>query len=143
MKNKLLFYSGGILLLAIAVSHAIALQGDLYWYYPLLNRAIHFSGGLWVAFASVWLFSQLERPRGFFRILTCVILISVAWEIFEVAIGMTEETNYLFDTSLDLVMDVCGGILGYFVARIMVQSANNGEIEDHSSEPRRTAQELL
>jgi hypothetical protein len=133
MKNKLLFYIGALLLLGIAVVHALALQGDLYWFYPLLNRAIHFAGGVWIAFASVWLFAQLGRPGGIFRVLTAVILVSIAWEIFEVAIGMTTEKNYVFDTSLDLIMDVSGGILGFLAARAMVQSAHNGENEDHSS----------
>jgi len=123
MKNTALFLLQATVLLAIAVAHAYALSVDLYWHYPLTNRIIHFSGGLWVALASVWLLSYRGIPLTFTRILAIVIGISIAWEIFELAIGMAkEEAQYALDTTLDLIMDLCGGILGYFAASRMVQS---------------------
>lgn len=128
MKNPTLFVIQAALLLAIAAAHAYALSVDLYWYYPLANRAIHFSGGLWVALAAVWLLVQRGLPSTFTRVIAIVIGISIAWEIFEFAIGMAaQEADYILDTLLDLVMDLCGGLLGYFLARSMVQSPVNGE----------------
>lgn len=128
MKNPTLFVVQAILLLAIAAAHAYALSVDLYWHYPLTNRIIHFSGGLWVALASVWLLSYRGIPLTFTRVLAIVIGISIAWEIFELAIGMAkEEAQYALDTTLDLIMDLGGGVAGYFSARFMVQSPINGE----------------
>lgn len=134
MKNRLLFAIQAVLLLAIAASHAYALSSDLYWFFPVLNRAIHFAGGVWVALVSVWLFDFQGRPIRILPILTSVILVSIAWEIFEVAIGMTNESNYALDTILDLCMDVLGGLIGFFAARFMVQSFTHGEtVQDNSS----------
>jgi hypothetical protein len=40
----------------------------------------------------------------------------VVWEIFEVVAEIsTRERNYVFDTTIDLVMDLLGGVAGYFV----------------------------
>ena len=134
MKNSILFWLQAALLLAIAVAHAYALSVDLYWHYPLANRIIHFSGGLWVALASVWLLAHQGLPHRFIRIMAVVIGVSIAWEIFEYAIGMTkQEANYVLDTSLDLLMDVVGGALGYFVAQFMVElTPNEGDETDPS-----------
>ncbi|MFZ2886688.1 MAG: hypothetical protein WA021_02595 [Minisyncoccia bacterium] len=133
MTNRALFYIQALLLALIAIVHAFALMHDLYWYYPLLNRAAHFSGGLWVALATIWLLAHLAREFRFVRVMTIVVLVSIAWEIFEVAIGMTHEQNYVLDTSLDLIMDTLGGMCGFFIARRMVQSRNNGSQESNPS----------
>lgn len=125
MKNKVLFGVQAILLIAIAAAHAYALSVDLYWYHPFVNRIIHFAGGLWVAFAALWAIAQQGRRVHFLSILGIVVLVSIGWEIFEVAIGMTNEKNYALDTALDLLMDVCGGTAGYFVAKFMLQSERN------------------
>lgn len=134
MKNRVLFVLQASLLLAIAASHAYALSNDLYWFFPILNRAIHFAGGVWVALVSVWLFALQGRPVRILPILASVVFVSIGWEIFEVAIGMTNESNYVLDTVLDLCMDVLGGLVGFFAARFMVQSFTHGETaQDNSS----------
>src|SRR5262245_30560245 len=109
MKNNVLFWIQVVLLLAIAGAHAYALSVHLYWFFPIANGAIHFAGGLWVALASIWLLAFMGTPTRFIRIACIVIGISVAWEIFEFAIGMTtQESNYVLDTALDLLMDMTG-----------------------------------
>ena len=134
MKNRLLFALQAVLLVGIAALHAYALSVDLYWHYPLLNRAIHCAGGVWVALATVWLFAFQSRPIRILPILTSVLLVSIGWEIFEVAIGMTYEKNYAYDTTLDLCMDTIGGLFGFFAGRFMVQSRLHGEtVQDNSS----------
>lgn len=134
MKNATLFCVQAALLAAIAASHAYALSVDLYWHYPLANRIIHFCGGLWVALASVWLFVRHGQTALFARVFAIVVGISIAWEIFEYAIGMTkQEADYALDTALDLLMDVVGGSLGYFVARSMIQLIPDEASESHPS----------
>ena len=117
MHNRTLFYTQAALLLLIAIVHAFALTYDLYWYYPLLNRVVHFSGGVWIALASIWLLARHGRKFGFLQIIAIVMLVSIAWELFEVVIGMTHEKDYVLDTSLDLTMDFLGGVCGFFLAR--------------------------
>jgi len=133
MHNRILFYTQATLLLCIAVLHAVSLTYDLYWYYPLLNRVAHFSGGLWVALATIWILTYREKKSRFTKIIAVVLFVSVVWEIFEVAIGMTHEKDYVLDTSLDLIMDTFGGICGFFIARYMVQSVSNGSSENNPS----------
>lgn len=128
MKKTALFLIQAILLIAIAAAHAYALMVDLYWHYPLANRAIHFAGGLWISLAALWLFGIRRMSLSFTIMLGIVITISIGWEIFEVVIGMTaQEANYVLDTALDLAMDLSGGILGYYAFRFMIQSFTHGE----------------
>lgn len=115
MTYRTLFIAQALLLLVILIIHAVSLELFLYWHYPLLNRAIHFLGGLWVALACAWLLLRTSRNPTFVLIMLTTIGIGVAWEIFEVAIGMTSEENYVLDTTLDLIMDTSGGLLGYFL----------------------------
>ena len=128
MKNTVLFLIQAALLIGIAAAHAYALTVDLYWHYPLANRAIHFSGGVWISLAALWLCGVRRISLNFITMLGIVIAISIGWEIFEVMIGMTaQEANYVLDTALDLTMDLCGGILGYYAFRFMIQSSTHGE----------------
>jgi hypothetical protein len=50
-------------------------------------------------------------------IFSVVIVMSLAWEIFELAAGVPIEENFALDTAIDLTMDVFGGIVGYAIAR--------------------------
>ncbi len=95
------------------VGLALYLTWVLWWYDILL----HFLGGVWVGLAVCTAFSFYERQPRFVHIIAGVLVIGVAWELFEVAVGAPREANYAFDTSLDLVMDTIGSIAGFFVAR--------------------------
>ena len=122
MKNRALFWIQAFLLLCIGVCHAYALSHDTYWYFPILNRVMHFSGGVWVALASLWILAYVGGDTGFARLIVIVMLVSLGWEVFEVAIGMTHEANYVVDTVLDLIMDFLGGVVGFILARPLLTS---------------------
>jgi hypothetical protein len=115
MVHRTLFITQAVLLVFILAVHVVSLENFLYWHYPLLNRAIHFLGGLWVALAAAWVILRTDRNPTLALIMLTTIGIGIAWEIFEVAIGMTSEENYKRDTALDLVMDASGGFLGYLL----------------------------
>lgn len=118
MPDRRLFFAQAALLASIAAVHFLALQLYLYWYFPLLNRAIHFAGGLWAALILVWIIRFRKQEPRFFQILLGAILIGVAWEIFEASIGMTREApNYVLDTTLDLTMDTLGALIGFLLTR--------------------------
>lgn len=134
MKNRTLFITQAILLIVIGIVHLISLEYFLYWQFPLLNRVVHFAGGLWVALSFAWMFGYLTRHASLWTMLLLVLLVGIAWEIFEIAIGMTREPDYALDTTLDLVMDMCGGLVGFFLARSMLQLSTHGEAtETHPS----------
>jgi len=100
----------------VAAIHLSALQWYLYWYYPWLDLLSHFLGGLWVALAAAWLILYIGRETSLIRILSAVMVIGIGWEIFEFYAGIPKEANFVFDTSLDLLMDFCGGLFGYLLA---------------------------
>ena len=103
----------------LAVIHASALALDLYWQYVWLDLPVHALGGAVVAlipFALVSLRVRIaEKWLSFSRVLFFVLIFGILWEVFEVLTGMTLADNYIFDTSLDILMDLIGGSIGYIV----------------------------
>lgn|GEM_PF-595206 len=116
MYRPALFLTQTAVVLMVAAIHLSALQWYLYWYYPWLDLLSHFLGGLWVALAAAWLILYIGRETSLIRILSAVMVIGIGWEIFEFYAGIPKEANFVFDTSLDLLMDFCGGLFGYLLA---------------------------
>lgn len=107
-----------------------ALPNDWYWHYVWLDVPMHFLGGLWAGLAVTWGLRFLGFRASFMMVYAGVLLIGVAWEVYEYLVGIQREANYAFDTSLDLVMDSIGGIMGFFAARLrehgtMIPDAQN------------------
>lgn len=120
MNGHKIFWEYFILILIITALHFTAMQFDLYWRVGEFDSLMHFLSGAWVALAALrlYFFSNYFRPlkrglKDFLAVATlAVIFISVLWEIFELAVGATfvEAREYSFDTSLDFIMDILGGI---------------------------------
>ena len=113
-----LFISQAALFALIFGTHFIALKGALYWHYVWLDVPLHFAGGIWLALAGSWALLAAGRRLDERLVFTFVILGSIAWEIFEAVIGTQREANFLFDTVLDLTMDMTGAIIGFMLARL-------------------------
>ena len=81
---------------------------------------MHFLGGAIVAL-SIFAIVDFGIPlpkwlSTFIPVLLFVLVIGVVWEVWEVVAEIsTRERNYVFDTTLDIIMDLSGGALGYFV----------------------------
>lgn len=103
-----------ILALALAWLHVTALGSYWYWHFPWLDVPVHFLAGMLMATAVIGVFGSF-RPYAFF---VAVLAGAVGWEIFEFAINAERETNFIFDTSLDLLMDTLGIALVYGIARL-------------------------
>lgn len=107
-------------LIAMASLHIAAVLFALYWHYVWLDVATHFLGGVWVALAvqlaRVWMKQPLLNSVW---VLILVLVVGIAWEVFELLTGIPREDNYMFDTSIDLVMDSLGGLLGYAISRLI------------------------
>lgn len=125
-----LFILQAAVLVLIAVTHLSALQWSLYWYYIWLDVPMHFAGGAWLALAGSWLLLRFGYKHDVLPVFTFVIVGSIGWEIFEVWAGVARESNFLFDTVLDLTMDVAGGIVGFIFARALIEPAR-----EHTSAP--------
>ena len=108
--------------LTLAIVHNLALTFFLYWKYEWFDIFMHFLGGATVAFGVSALFilkvSYFRTFPKLLPVLLLVLIISIAWEIFEIVgdIVVMDET-FLPDTILDLIMDMFGGWMGYTVLK--------------------------
>lgn len=112
MQRALLFAQLAVLSILASV-HIAALFNDLYWIVPSLDLATHFLGGLWSALFFYWLGAMLRRVPGPVRVVALVLVLGVAWEVFELSFGISSATDYAIDTLTDLGMDVVGAIVAY------------------------------
>jgi hypothetical protein len=122
MSVRLTFFFSALVVLAAA--HIAALELYLYWTFPWFDIPMHFLGGVTFALgysilplfrAGLWP-ARFEGMRWY---LATVLLVGIAWEFFEYfgGISLTTESSFALDTMLDLVMDLCGGFLGYYIVR--------------------------
>lgn len=106
--------------LTLATIHILALEFYLYWQYLWLDIPVHALGGAVVVLALFVLrdfgVPLVGRVLHILPILLIVLVIGIAWEYFEIMNGLTPEKNYWADTILDLIMDLMGGLIGYFVS---------------------------
>jgi len=111
-----LFTLQAIVLITTAILHASGLFLYLQWYFWWYDVMLHFLGGAWVALALQWYASRYPRIVLILPTLAVVLMVGISWEIFEMLIGAPREADFAFDTSLDILMDVLGGIVGYAVS---------------------------
>lgn len=96
----------------MAVIQHYALEYYLYWHYPWLDLAMHFSGG-----ALITLIAAAYTGVGI-RAVLITMTIGVLWEVYEVVIGLSRsESKFLTDTASDLVMDFLGALGVYGMMR--------------------------
>lgn len=96
----------------------------VFWWYDIL---LHLLGGAWVVLVSMWLLKVSNKVQPWASIIAVVIMIGALWEVFEMLIGAPRESNYLFDTSLDLLMDVIGAVGAIIFVRRKERAANSLE----------------
>jgi hypothetical protein len=99
-----------------------------FWWYDLVE---HFLGGVWVAYAVVSALAYVGHQPRFIYIIAAITIVGILWEFFEVVIGMPREANYAFDTSIDLLMDVLGSIMGWLYIRHTVPLETRATITSH------------
>lgn len=111
-----------ISVLTLGIIHNVALELFLYWRYPFLDLPVHMLGG---AIIVLFLFALptmgINIPPRYLTlksVLLTVLIIGLFWEVFEMVarIPVIGE-NFQFDTTLDLISDVIGGAIGFYVAK--------------------------
>lgn len=105
-----------ILSLAIAVLHNWAIANYVYWRYVWFDVPVHYLGGLTIGVFTVTLLRE-RRVAWFVAMVAAVI---IGWEVFEYFFGIPRQSNYWFDTSLDVLLGACGAILAYITARFTI-----------------------
>ncbi len=108
----------------LAVVHYVATVNFFYWRYSWLDMPMHFLGGLCVALGFAILpFFRITLPpqyRTLIPYLLFVFFIGIVWEVFEYVNGISladEHERLITDTLGDLILDLLGGCLGYFVSK--------------------------
>lgn len=105
-------------LITLGMVHVTALHFFLYWKYLWLDIPVHLLGGVTVALGVMLMvrvvFPRLNRYIGLGTLLLSVVSIGVLWEVFEYSIGVpVDAEGFVMDTVIDLLMDVCGALVGY------------------------------
>ena len=94
---------------------------------------VHFLAGATVAIATVLIIKYFLRDRvatlGKFvwPAITTALIIGVIWELYELHFGLThlsDGVRYIRDTTSDISMDICGGILGALYSINFLQKTN-------------------
>jgi len=129
MHNRRLFFAQAIVILGIGAIHILAIKWYLYWQFIWLDLPVHFLGGLWISLLSVYILQRFSREVRLLEVLVWVLLVSVAWELFELWGGIPMEDNFALDTSIDLVMDTLGGLAGFSWARRYATAVQTGHEE--------------
>ncbi len=112
------------LLFAIGVANLIANKLYLYWTVWWADVVMHFSAGFCVAMASVLVWHYLldrniSLRKSAFVSFLIVLIVGLLWEIFETHFEIeliSDGYLYVADTVSDLILDICGGILGSIYA---------------------------
>lgn len=120
----------GVLSAVILYLNAIALEHFFYWTYWWYDIVMHFLGGAFVGSATAWALVRFGVARGMtttqraYAALAAILVVGIGWEVFEYVNGFfIGETNIFFDTTLDLIMDVIGALVG---ARVIFSALVSG-----------------
>ncbi len=118
-----------ILIWSLVLIHMTAEYFYLYWLFKWFDIFTHFLGGVWLGLASIWIwylsgyFGNMRMPdkKSIFIALGAGLLIGFVWEFYEFIIwqlsGKGLPINYIGDSSLDIIVDVVGAVLGFFILK--------------------------
>ena len=126
MLRRPLFKEFFIFLIVIGSLNYLADQFNWYWSFIPFDSFMHFLGGLWVVLFFMWfyfysgLFAPRKRNLSQFLIVAILglIFVAVTWEIYELILGEASfnRAGYAWDTTMDLMMDMLGGLAACFYA---------------------------
>lgn len=105
------------------MTHQVAVQVSLYWYYWWFDSMMHFWGGTLIGLG-IHALSTLPhlRIKASTRLILLVLATAtISWEVFEWYFGIWGTHNYIFDTSKDIALGFSGGLLAHFILRRRIQ----------------------
>lgn len=100
----------------LAVIHVIAIELYLYWHFFWFDIFMHLFGGAVVALglhtlADLRIIKRVYLKTG--TVLFLVFLIALLWELFEFSAGVPIESDFILDTTSDLLIGLCGAYIGH------------------------------
>jgi hypothetical protein len=104
----------------LAVVHTLATELYLYWHIFWLDIPMHFFGGAIVILGFYTLRDLGIFPNTALRLvplLLLVLLVALVWEGYEYFIGLPIFGEYVLDTISDIILGLCGGVLGYVIGK--------------------------
>lgn len=121
--NKYFWPSIAVLIL-VTLLHWVASFEGLYWTLAWYDIMMHLLGGMWVALFLLWASHTqyggfLNRYMSIKNLIIGVIVVGLLWEGLELYMKFTDtaDSEYLSDSSLDMLMDVIGGFFVAFLYR--------------------------
>jgi hypothetical protein len=122
LKQKPFPFSVLILIILIGL-HLLGSYFSWYWSYPRFEIIIHVLAGVWAGSVFLWLASYLNQINSLkeYKVKSLLIamisaaLIGVVWELLENFghLASVDATSYKFNTAMDILNDVIGGIVAY------------------------------
>jgi uncharacterized membrane protein YjdF len=92
--------------------HYLGSRFDLYYLFNWYDIMMHLIGGIAIALLATWILEKYNHATKA-KILISVILIGIAWEVFEYFFGIAllPKENYVSDTIIDMIMDTIGALI--------------------------------
>ncbi len=96
-----------------ALTHYLAVLGSLYYYYWWFDLPMHFWGGclLTLGFHSFATLKTFKYETTYKLLLIFLLVVTLAWEIFEWQIGLGDIINPLREALKDMAVGFSGGLL--------------------------------
>jgi hypothetical protein len=120
--SKALYGSAFLSVFLLSFLHGYALERHLYFFYPTLDIFMHLFGGFTVGLCAVIAISFLFKNLPLRVVCALVFLFVLAsgalWEVFELYLNFefNLENFSLQDTIADLVNDLVGGMVAFYIA---------------------------
>lgn len=89
---------------------------------------VHLLGGIFAGNIGLLIAHLFKKEKNFFRYsIICSLMIGILWEICQCfEIGYWGKIGSIFDTSLDITMDVIGGYLSFLIHKKQEEVKKNG-----------------
>jgi hypothetical protein len=116
IKKYFLLLTALALVALLALLNLIALSLYLYWTVWWYDVMMHLLAGLAGGLTVCWFVRFYSPSKQLFFVLISVMIVGITWEVFEYIFDIAAITNYVQDTTLDLIADAAGAVLATIYA---------------------------
>ena len=122
-----------VLATVVALLHYMALSLYLYWTVSWFDILMHLLGGVLIGLIAAFVsytsgyfhFPREHQGAVFAMIIGAVLVVGMAWELWELFLGWTDVLADQRDTMIDIAMDTLGGMIAYQYAQRFIWPTNN------------------
>ena len=110
------FYLALFVAIITITLHAVIDRLYLYWTFPQIDVPMHFLGGLMSALFMLVFLRYFKKPETLLNTFLLVLLVGIVWEGLEIYFKVADlNTAYWLNTVKDIINDVLGVIVGYYI----------------------------